>query len=155
MRLTHLRLSMVEVCPDADRSLLACRLRSIPLKKFARYATLVLWLGLWMPMPGAAQQTSQPASSGSQTQTAPPPGSSQNYKASLGTTPNEPYSVEIFYWFAGGEPALRGGKTNFTDTTNTSTGLDFTGKVHRSPGMILSMPAGKGNSLHFSYFQNV
>ncbi|HEX6545044.1 MAG TPA: hypothetical protein VF023_01975, partial [Bryobacteraceae bacterium] len=126
----------------------------IPFKKIARYAPLILCLILWLPAPGAAQETTPPPSPGSQAQT-PPPGSSQNYKVSLGTTPNEPYSVEIFYWFADGEPGLRGGKANITDTTNTSTGLDFIGKVHRSPGIILSMPAGRGNSLHFSYFQNV
>lgn len=153
MRLTHERLSMLEVCPDADRSLSSCRLRSNQLKKFASYAPLLL--GLWLPICAAAQQPSPPAPSSTPAQTAPPAGSSQNYKTSLGTTPDEPYSVEIFYWFAGGEPALRGGKANITDTTSTATGIDFIGKVHRSPGIVLSMPAGKGNSLHFSYFQNV
>jgi hypothetical protein len=60
--------------------------------------------------------------------------------------------VELTYWFTSGLPVLKGGAANYSTTL---TGLGYTGSVHRSPGVTISVPAGRGNSLDFSYFQNV
>jgi hypothetical protein len=54
------------------------------------------------------------------------------------------------YWFTNAQPNLYGGAAN---TFTGVTGLDFTGKGKRSPGINIGIPAGPGNSIHISYFQ--
>jgi hypothetical protein len=72
--------------------------------------------------------------------------------AAQGVTPVEPLSVEFYYWFTNAQPVLKGGAAN-TNITNGSD-LEYSGQGHHTPAGIVSIPAGTGNSLRFSYFQN-
>jgi hypothetical protein len=88
-----------------------------------------------------------------QSSTASPAASSVPATASTApgqTTPVEPVSAELFYWFTNSQPNLSAGAAN---TSTTAASLNFTGDGHRSPGVVISIPAGRGNSLRVSYFQ--
>jgi hypothetical protein len=93
----------------------------------------------------AAQQAPQPDVSSTPSQ------STQIPVPARGTTPQEPFSLEFLYWFTNSQPDLRGGAANTYLTSPT--GLDFPGHGHRPLGGVLSIPAGAGNSLRFSYLE--
>jgi hypothetical protein len=59
------------------------------------------------------------------------------------STPEEPLSLELFYGFTVAKPVLRQGAA---DTTAQSGNLDFPGTSRYTPGIVASMPAGRGNA---------
>jgi hypothetical protein len=124
-------------------------------------------LSLWSITPLKAQQPGPQPAPGTPSQTpaaAPPPNQApdstssqkqsvtQPAKPPLGTTPAQPLSVEVYYWLSTASPVLRGGAANYATTL---TGLNLNGNVHNVPGIIIGIPAGLGNVLNISYFQNV
>ncbi|MGH9611406.1 MAG: hypothetical protein ACRD34_17200, partial [Bryobacteraceae bacterium] len=59
------------------------------------------------------------------------------------------WSLEPIYWLNREQPDLRGGKL----LVGVNGALDYLGHANPSIGGVLSMPAGKHNSLRFSYFR--
>jgi len=57
-------------------------------------------------------------------------------------------SIEPFYWLTQAQPSLFGGKTATADGN-----LDYSGKSKRSEGVEVGLPAGRANTLRFSYFR--
>ena len=59
-------------------------------------------------------------------------------------------SIQPFYWLTKSRPSLRHGKLR---PTVFSGNLDFPGDANGSYGVMLSLPAGKQNSLRLTYFR--
>jgi hypothetical protein len=125
-------------------------------RKTVRYLSLILSLGLYPALSIAQQPPNRPGGQPPQGPTSPPPLVEQppppTPAPNYGTTPPEPFSIELSYWFTSGLPILKGGAA---DTATGPTGIAFTPPWHDSPGITISMPAGLGNSLSLSYFQSV
>ncbi len=108
--------------------------------------SLLLALPVVSPAQPAAPQQQPPA---------PPPAAPAKPNAGP-PKPSEPQtgetalSLEIFYWLSHGHPDLRTGSTN--QGPNPSD-LSFPSKSKGVPGVVLSIPAGRENSLRFSYFR--
>ncbi len=104
--------------------------------------------------PQQAPQPQQPASQ----QTGQPDQTAQGQQVVQPQTkrpPEEPYiiedgglSIEPIYWFNRAQPTLNGGAT----TTGFSN-LSYPGHANRGLGGVLTIPAGRSNSLRFSYFR--
>ena len=59
-------------------------------------------------------------------------------------------SAELQYWMTVGAPKLRAGHTS---TATEPANFDFPGRAKGGPGIELGIPAGKGNTLRFSFFR--
>ena len=59
-------------------------------------------------------------------------------------------SIQPFYWLTKSRPFLRDGKLA---PTTVSGNLDYPGHANGSYGLMLSLPAGKQNSLRLTYFR--
>jgi hypothetical protein len=59
-------------------------------------------------------------------------------------------SLQLFYWLNSSQPNLRGGAANVGPYPGN---LDYPGKPKRIPGGLLSVPAGRNNTLRISYFR--
>ena len=89
------------------------------------------------------QQSSPPASP--QTQSAP----KAQPETPTNTSDNQ-VSIQLFYWLSGKQPDLRGGAANVGPYPGN---LNYPGKPKPAPGAVLSIPAGRNNTLRFSYFR--
>jgi|GEM_PF-586920 len=98
------------------------------------------------PAAQAASQ-SQPARPQTAPQKSPVAGTSDR-------EPKSPFSLMLYEWVPRGAPVLRGGAAANASTPGN---LDLPGepRLGGSQGFELSMPAGRGNSLRFSYFRTV
>lgn len=121
-----------------------------------RFGLIVYLLFAALTLPGTAQEpatpSDQPAAQSGQSNTATPqPASEETQKK----PPVEPYiiedggfSLEPFYWLNRAQPTLRGG------AAATAFGnLDYAGNANPSIGGQLGIPAGRSNTLRFSYFR--
>jgi hypothetical protein len=61
-------------------------------------------------------------------------------------------SIEPMYWLVRGSPVLRRGDDN-NNTLNTPGDLDYPGRLGRAPAGMVTIPIGKNDSVHVSYFQ--
>ncbi|MBV8834869.1 MAG: hypothetical protein JO108_37220 [Acidobacteriaceae bacterium] len=103
----------------------------------SRFRFGILWSCLFLPCSaGLFAQTTAPSS--------PPPPPQDPYIIEDGG-----FSIEPFYWLNSAQPTLRGGQsaTAFTD-------YDYAGNANNSLGGILSIPAGRSNTLRISYFRS-
>lgn len=161
------RLRRVEVCLNTGGSFPSPRFKSIAFASRVCCASLLFALSLWSPTILKARQSGTQPAPGTPSQApaaAPPsqaPDSTSSQKQSVtqpatpapvGVTPAQPLSVEVYYWLSTASPVLRGGAANYATTL---AGLDLNGNVHNVPGVIIGIPAGRGNVLNISYFQNV
>jgi len=108
--------------------------------------SLLLALPVVSPAQPAAPQQQPPA---------PPPAAPakpnvEPPKPSEPQTGENALSLEIFYWLSRGHPDLRTGATNLGPNPSD---LSFPAKTKGAPGAVLSVPAGRENSLRFSYFR--
>ncbi|MCC6585837.1 MAG: hypothetical protein IT168_03885 [Bryobacterales bacterium] len=62
-------------------------------------------------------------------------------------------SVQLNYWLTRTAPLLRGGKASPANRTLESPDFDFPGQTKYAAGAMISLPAGKQNSLRISYFR--
>ena len=118
---------------------------------------LCLFSFLWMPL-GNAQQPpkGEPQAPPPRTLPEPPPVTpapppkiippEQMYETSDGHT-----SLKLFYWFAQVDPTMMTGKAAATNVDST---VSFAGTTKPTPGVELSVPAGKNNSIRISYFRS-
>ncbi len=60
------------------------------------------------------------------------------------------FSIELFGWYTTASPVLRTGKTNFNANPSN---LDFNQNHYPTPGIMVSIPAGKSNTLRISWFR--
>jgi hypothetical protein len=60
-------------------------------------------------------------------------------------------SLAPFYWIDTAHPVMRTGA--LTPATDRPSELDYPGKNKRTPGAILSVPAGENNTIRISYFR--
>lgn len=100
-------------------------------------------------IPSLSQQDQQPAQVMTAQQPVPPQKPSERKN-----TGDYQISLELSYWLTQAEPELTGGQTFFNpnpDPTYVSD-FQFPGKSKRTPGIMLSFPAGKENTLRISYF---
>ncbi len=88
----------------------------------------------------AQQQTTAPRPASPE-----PASSSDTTEATDGSA-----SLSLFYWLNTFSPTMRTGRAT---TDGTSADLDFPGKSNQTPGITVSIPAGKGNILRFTYFR--
>jgi len=98
-----------------------------------------------------AQQTS--TTTAQQPQPAPAPASKPVPAAQPETplnTSDAQFSIQLFYWQPFDQPDLRGGAANVGPYPGN---LDYPGKPKRAPGAVISLPAGRNNTLRFSYFR--
>ncbi len=116
--------------------------------------TTLLSLCLFLPFQAAltfAQQTS----TGTAQQQQPAPAPSQ--KPAPAAQPETPLntsdaqlSLQLFYWMPMNSPDLRGGAANVGPYPGD---LSYPGTPKRAPGAVLSIPAGRNNTLRVSYFR--
>ena len=96
----------------------------------------------------------QPSTGTAQTQPAPAPSSQKPAPTAQPETPlntsDAQISLQLFYWQPFTQPDLHGGKANVGPYEGD---LKFPGSPKRAPGAVLSFPAGKNNTLRFSYFR--
>lgn len=116
--------------------------------------TTLLSLCLFLPFQASvafAQQTS--AGAAQQPQPAPAP-SAQTAPAAQPETPlntsDAQFSLQLFYWLPFDHPDLRGGVANVGPYPGN---LNYPGKPKRAPGAVIGIPAGRNNTLRFSYFR--
>lgn len=118
-----------------------------------RSSTVLLSLAafLLIPVTALAQQKKPQQSSKPQK-----PHKRQDYTPPQKPPPAQPsvladggWSLEPIYWLNREQPDLRGGKL----LVGVNGALDYLGHANPSIGGVLSMPAGKHNSLRFSYFR--
>jgi hypothetical protein len=108
-----------------------------------------LYMCCWFPCAIWAQGTPQQQPTNSpapQKQPAPAPSASQE---SL-TTGDGQLSVELSYWLTRGTPSLKGGAG---DTNLLPGNLTYPGTSKATPGIVVSFPAGRENTLRISYFR--
>jgi hypothetical protein len=101
--------------------------------------------------PPAVQQTPQPITQPSSPQPAvapapPPPPPSPVDKFFTG----DGFSFTAFYWMTAGHPVMGTGHAN---TNGEPSDLSSLGDPKRTPSFIVSVPAGKNNSIRVSYFR--
>jgi hypothetical protein len=96
--------------------------------------------------PARAQDAQQPQPSAPQSVPAKPAAAQSNDEVNTGGG----FSIEPYYWLTSGRPALHSGST-FTGPASGNFG--YPGKTKRTPGAILSFPAGKGSTLRISAFR--
>lgn len=117
-----------------------------------RLCLLVPTLAGWMYGQSASeQQQSTGTGETQQTQEAPPakPAPAKAAQTNGRTTNDGGFSLGLFYWDTAAHPVLRG-------SAGPGAALDLPGKSGRSPGFVLSFPAGRhntNNTLRVSYFQ--
>jgi hypothetical protein len=119
---------------------------------------IVLFLPLIASLRGQeiAAQQSEPASQGPrETQTPAQEAKPAQAPAQAGAedaadTVDGAASISLDYWLTNFKPAMRTGRLA---TAGTSADLDFPGNGRQTPGIVVSLPAGKGNTLRFSYFR--
>ena len=99
--------------------------------------------------PVFAQQTS--------TATAQQPAPAPSSKPAPAAPPETPvntsdaqFSIQLFYWQPFDQPDLRGGAANVGPYPGN---LSYPGKSKRAPGAVISLPAGRNNTLRLSYFR--
>jgi hypothetical protein len=116
--------------------------------------TTLLSLCLFLPFQAAptfAQQTSP--GTAQQPQPAPAP-SPKPAPAAQPETPlnssDAQFSIQLFYWQPFDQPDLRGGAANVGPYPGN---LSYPGKPKRAPGAVISLPAGRNNTLRVSYFR--
>src|SRR5690349_20984982 len=109
------------------------------------------------PPRGAAQQRTPPPDDRPRTTPAEPPPLTPTPAPPKIVSPEEMYdtsdgrtSFRIFYWYNPTDPKMFTGKAAEHNVDST---LSFEGKSKPSPGAELSFPAGKFNTLRFSYFR--
>ncbi|HEV2202258.1 MAG TPA: hypothetical protein VGR73_20760 [Bryobacteraceae bacterium] len=61
-------------------------------------------------------------------------------------------SIEPMYWLTRGQPVLRRGDDN-NNTINTPGDLNYPGRLGRAPEGMVTIPIGRNDSVHVSYFQ--
>ena len=101
----------------------------------------------------ASQQ--QPAAPPAAPQPKPAPGAAQKPAPTAQAetplnTSDAQLSLQIFYWINRMQPDLRGGAANVGPYPGN---LDYPGKPKPAPGAVLSVPAGRNNTLRISYFR--
>jgi hypothetical protein len=118
---------------------------------------LGLFSVLWIPIGNAqsSQQQKEPTAPPPRTLPEPPPVTPTPapkiiapellYDTSDGFT-----SVKLFYWYAQTDPSMFTGKGAPSNVDST---VSFQGKTKATPGVELSFPAGKNNSIRVSYFR--
>ena len=116
------------------------------------FSCLCLWLpgALWAQ--GASQQPPSNPPAPQQQHTSPPAQPAPAPSASQETfnTGDGQLSLELSYWLTRGAPSLRGGAAD----PNTLPGnLKYPGTSKATPGIVISFPAGRHNTLRFSYFR--
>jgi hypothetical protein len=122
------------------------------------YSCLFLLAAAWQC---CAQQPPAPSTPTSAPPAAPPPASSQTQVQAPPPPPLAPpqspydssdsaFSLELFYWRTFIYPDLRTGHANVSTYPST---FDFPGNKPQTPGAVLSIPAGKYNTLRVSYFR--
>ncbi|HZT29125.1 MAG TPA: hypothetical protein VFA33_04530 [Bryobacteraceae bacterium] len=62
------------------------------------------------------------------------------------------FSVGVYYWLTSAPPDLRGGHASFAPNPAN---FDFPGNSKYSPAAEVSIPAGRENTLRFSYFRTL
>ncbi len=112
--------------------------------------SLLLALPVVSPAQPAAPQQQPPAPSPAAPPAAPAKPNATPPKPSEPQTGETALSLEIYYWLSHGHPDLRTGSSN--QGPNPSD-LSFPSKSKGVPGVVLSIPAGRENSLRFSYFR--
>ena len=116
---------------------------------------LLAWLGA--PRSVAQQRTPPPPEDRPRTTPAEPPPLTPAPAPPKIISPEEMYdtsdgrtSFRLFYWYNPTDPKMFTGKGADHNVDST---LSFEGKSKASPGAELSFPAGKFNTLRFSYFR--
>ena len=97
-----------------------------------------------------AQQSPPPAAPPQQ----PAPGASSKpapaaHPETPTNTSDNQLSLQIFYWLSTNQPDLRGGAANVGPYPGD---LDYPGKPKGTPGAVISVPAGRNNTVRVSYF---
>lgn len=109
--------------------------------------------------PGYAQQPpKEPTAPPPRTLPEPPPQPVPNPKAEVKVIPPELLydtsdghtSVKVFYWYTQTHPAMFTGKGADSNVDSTTT---FPGTTKPTPGVEISFPAGKNNTIRLSYFR--
>jgi hypothetical protein len=118
-----------------------------------KLATRILPLCLLLPFPVMMTYAQQASPGAAQQQPAPAP-SQQPAPAAAPETPlntsDNQVSVQVFGFLPSGSPDLRGGAAN---TGPYPGNLSYPGKPKLGPGLVISMPAGKNNTLRLSYLR--
>ena len=116
--------------------------------------TTLLSLCMFLPFQAAlvlAQQTS--TGTAQQPQPAPAPSPKPAAAAQPETplnTSDAQLSLQLFYWLPFDQLDLRGGAANVGPYSGS---LNYPGKPKRAPGAVLSIPAGRNNTVRVSYFR--
>lgn len=109
-----------------------------------------------LAVPGLAQEPAQPPAAAPTTAAPAPTGPAPAVASPVQTPPpvdpkiieDGGLSIEPIYWFNRQQPKLRGGATALA-----SSDFDYTGNAKNSIGGELGIPAGRANTLRFSYFR--
>jgi len=129
-----------------------------------KFQSGLLFLCLCLPFQGVltyAQVAPQPQTAPSTTQQSPAPSqqpatvpSQQPVPAAQPETPlntsDNQLSIQLFYWLTSSQPNLRGGAANVGPYPGD---LNYPGKAKPAPGAVISIPAGRNNTVRVTYFR--
>jgi hypothetical protein len=114
-------------------------------KPWFAFSCMCFWFAgaLWAQGTAQQQPTNPPAP---QQQ----PASAPSGSLERPSTGDAQVSLELSYWLTRGTPNLRGGAG---DTNLFPGNLNYPGTSKATPGIVLRFPAGRENTLRFSYFR--
>ncbi|HLN00267.1 MAG TPA: hypothetical protein VK335_13335 [Bryobacteraceae bacterium] len=115
--------------------------------------TTLLSLCLFLPFQAAPAFAQQTSTGTAQQQPAPAPSQKPAPAAQPETplnTSDAQLSLQLFYWMPIDQPDLRGGAANVGPYPGS---LNYPGTPKRAPGAVVSIPAGRNNTIRVSYFR--